>query len=593
MTARLTELRVECFRGATNRAVLQFDPAKPLVVIFDENGTGKSTLVDALDLIANQRIGSLKDRSSASEKKHAPAIGKKCKDIKVTLCRGSDKWQGAYNGTKITVSPAENRPKVEILRRSQLLKLVEAQPGKRYEVLQQFIDVAGVEGSERALEQAAKEANTELTSIIRAKQTAEEQLASLWQSNGRPGASWQAWAASKAELNTATLEQSISSLNDVISAIQSFNTRLADYESAVAEVAHAESELTKAQAELDAFQGSLSQQAPQLISALEATTKLLDAGWQEAACPVCQQEIPTAVLRNRVADTLASMKSLKTLHDQVQGAIRAVERARKAVDAERGKLVKAALPLVTKAQAADCPAITGLSLDLIHLAELLGAETISPSNLETLLSATKALVGLESAIRARRDDLQRDKNQLHTIQSQYKTYKEADGSIAETDALRKRLDSAHAIVRDRRIAFIQEILDSVSVEAARLADCDDIGDDDEEQHRVLYQEGAAEFVMMSSPRRGKAVFGRDLWSQLARTKNSWMPIDRGFSQRILHEVYGCAERSAPTSPIYVKEPPEHLPGPQGDEVHDDLVTASRLLHRLGGIQLVIIGSLQQ
>ena len=120
-----------------------------------------------------------------------------------------------------------------------------------------------------------------------------------------------------------------------------------------------------------------------------------------------------------------------------------------------------------------------------------------------------------------------------------------------------------------------------------------MGDDDEEQHRVLYQEGAAEFVMMSSPRRGKAVFGRDLWSQLARTKNSWMPIDRGFSQRILHEVYGCAERSAPTSPIYVKEPPEHLPGPQGDEVHDDLVTASRLLHRLGGIQLVIIGSLQQ
>ena len=54
MTARLTELRVECFRGATNRAELQFDPAKPLVVIFGENGTGKSTLVDALDLIANQ-----------------------------------------------------------------------------------------------------------------------------------------------------------------------------------------------------------------------------------------------------------------------------------------------------------------------------------------------------------------------------------------------------------------------------------------------------------------------------------------------------------------------------------------------------------
>ena len=96
MTARITGLRIESFRGATNRTERQFDPAKPLVVIFGENGTGKSTLVDALDLIANERIGSLKDRSSANEKKHAPAIGKKCKDIKVTVCRGKDKWDGTY-----------------------------------------------------------------------------------------------------------------------------------------------------------------------------------------------------------------------------------------------------------------------------------------------------------------------------------------------------------------------------------------------------------------------------------------------------------------------------------------------------------------
>ena len=477
MTARITELRVESFRGATNRAKLQIDSAKPFVVIFGENGTGKSTLVDALDLIANQRIGSLKDRSSASEKKHAPAIGKKCKDIKVTLCRGTDKWEGTYNGTKITVSPTDNRPKIEILRRSQLLKLVEAQPGKRYEVLQQFIDVSSVEGSERALEQAAKDANAELRTAIDGKHDAEEQLSSLWQSNGKPCSSWLAWAESKAGLNTTTLEQNIRSLNDLILAIQSFNTRLVDYESAVNEISQAQSELQKAQSELRSFQGAWSKQAPELISALEATTKLLDAGWQETACPVCQQGIEAADLRSRVADTLASMKSFKTLHEQEQKAGNVVQNASKAADTERGKLIKTALPLVTKAQATNCPEVVGLSLDLAHLTKLLQAPSISPTDLEALISACKTLVDLESTLQTPHHDLQRDRNQLHTIQSQYKTYKESDNSIDNADKIRRCLESAHAIVRDRRIIFIQQILNSVSQEVARLYDIIHPGED--------------------------------------------------------------------------------------------------------------------
>ena len=123
-----------------------------------------------------------------------------------------------------------------------------------------------------------------------------------------------------------------------------------------------------------------------------------------------------------MADALSSMKSLKTLHNQERAASLTVQRAKKTADTERGRLLKAALPLVTKAQTAKCQEVTGLSLDLTHLAELLGAASISPSDLDTVLSAAKALVGLEPAILTRRDDLQRDRNQLHTIKSQYKIY---------------------------------------------------------------------------------------------------------------------------------------------------------------------------
>ncbi len=145
---------------------------------------------------------------------------------------------------------------------------------------------------------------------------------------------------------------------------------------------------------------------------------------------------------------------------------------------------------------------------------------------------------------------------------------------------------------DFTTAFLNRGVQAVS-RLIPLADCDDIDDGDDERHRVLYQEGLDGFVMMSSPRRGKAIFGRDLWNHLAQTKDTWAEIDLGFSQRLLHQVYSCAERTHPTTPIYVQEPQVAPSDARGGGILDDLVKVSRLLHRLGGIQIVIVGSPQQ
>ena len=110
---RLTELQLTYFRGATNKAVISFDNQKPLVVVFGENGTGKSTIVDALDLIANGKVGSLDDRSSA-KMSHAPAIGRKATEVNVTLMRGPQKWVGTLKGIKPQVAPLDERPAIDV-----------------------------------------------------------------------------------------------------------------------------------------------------------------------------------------------------------------------------------------------------------------------------------------------------------------------------------------------------------------------------------------------------------------------------------------------------------------------------------------------
>lgn len=62
--ARVDRLVVENYRGASTRLQLDFETSKPVALIFGENGTGKTTIADALDALGNSSKGSLEEKSS-------------------------------------------------------------------------------------------------------------------------------------------------------------------------------------------------------------------------------------------------------------------------------------------------------------------------------------------------------------------------------------------------------------------------------------------------------------------------------------------------------------------------------------------------
>ena len=64
---KLAAVHLEGFRGATRRISVKFDPSKPVSVLFGENGTGKSSVVDAIDFACNQNFGSLVAKSLGSQ----------------------------------------------------------------------------------------------------------------------------------------------------------------------------------------------------------------------------------------------------------------------------------------------------------------------------------------------------------------------------------------------------------------------------------------------------------------------------------------------------------------------------------------------
>src|SRR5947209_1076940 len=160
------------FRGATTPVELVFDPKKLVVMLFGENGAGKSTIIDAIDLVCNRSPGSVSDRASTVVRQHLPAIGRACKDIEVRITVGGQQWTGLHTGAAIQVKGPGSAPRAHILRRKQLLRLIEAAPAERYRELQRFIDVGAVERCEDQLKNAVRAAAVRLEERIKLKQAA-------------------------------------------------------------------------------------------------------------------------------------------------------------------------------------------------------------------------------------------------------------------------------------------------------------------------------------------------------------------------------------------------------------------------------------
>lgn len=464
---RLTALQLNCFRGSTNKAVIKFDESKPLVLVFGENGTGKSTIVDAFDMIANGRVGSLENRSSAKIT-HAPSIGKKSADVKVTLSRSSDSWTGTFRGAKPQITSSTETPCIDILRRSQLLQLVEAIPSKRYEALQRFIDVAGVESSELELAKAIDLAAKEVASANATQTSVQSQLTQIWAENGSALGSWREWAKSKAESSPTDLETNIQASQRLLVAVDNFEKCMASHETARETLSNAEVELSRFVLERETLQSRWSDHAPQLIESLESTVTLLDAGWEADACPVCQQPISVIELRQRVSQSLEAMQALSLVYSNEKKARTNRELADNSAKSALDSLTNAMVEITSTFRKSTLSIAKSVNIDFDLHEAMLKTAPLTAADLSTVIDNCKRMLESRKGLMETSENLQRDKFQLLTIQTALKNYDTARTTAASTTKVLRKLSEMHEELRELRISFVQKILDEVSLEVDNL-----------------------------------------------------------------------------------------------------------------------------
>ncbi len=180
---RIKTLSVRCFRGIRD-TTLPFDGRS--VVLLGENGSGKSSFVDALEFFFTGRVGHLEGAQAISTHKHAPHIRFSRDDamVEVEFERPAGAVSRTFRGFS-SIPPALQqyvelgRNSKFILRRKQLLDFILAQPAPRYQQLAAIIGIGDLDKVERTLMRARDDLLSEKEILERQVQEEEAKLNDL------------------------------------------------------------------------------------------------------------------------------------------------------------------------------------------------------------------------------------------------------------------------------------------------------------------------------------------------------------------------------------------------------------------------------
>ncbi len=461
----ITKIEITSFRGATRPFDLAIDPDKDLTMLFGENGSGKSSILDAIDVVVNGGIGALEGISvGRNPSQYLCALGTPPATLRTTVHSGQESWTGMMQRQAASVSDPETKPIVKILRRNKILTLVLARPQERYDALKYFIDIPVVEQSENALQQKLNNVVSNINRLIAEKERQQNQLETVWKSESRPGPGRIAmeWAKDKVNTGIAELNTQLKRLTQIVNAIGKAVTAKDDHRSKISIVAIRQSELSTIEQRIEMSPGLDAVTAVHLIESLSKAKDYINVKPDLNKCPICQRPVSRDELISIVDGQLSQLTELRTLNDQRNTAQKRLDAAATNVFQAEEVLVVAMQKLQQAVATNDIPAISDLNIawpDWSSDEQDIAVLTVI---------AEQQVEHVKARLEEQRDGVQRDVNQFTSIQQLYDGITEANEAISNQDRIRTGLERAHKIMRAKRMSFVQDVLDDIVQEANRL-----------------------------------------------------------------------------------------------------------------------------
>lgn len=391
---KINTITLNHFRGATQAVTFNFKPEKSFVLLYGENGTGKSSVVDALEYLWKKR------KESAFLSVGATGTNP---EVKIT----------DQTGTEYTVeSPIPNN--IAILRRSFMSELCLRQPADLYEFFQEFLDVSNLQKSENNLSLAVKNLREQANDLLNIKNTLTIAIEDLYKEH---------ISAESAHPIIEAKEYVKQRMEDKIQMRDELNATRELYHSLQNLLTQRKEHILLAQNknnEIQTIIQKLDIHIISLLNLLEEASKIIqnDQSTPET-CPVCEQPIVRNNVLSSIKKRLKEITEARTLNEQkkqLQKALQQEEAFVTTITAQISK--KITVPLST-------PHIPNYALNLIPNSTIEDLEkrlTTWQTNLpivEKMFNDLSAQLSIYSQLQANVKQLNRVESEFNDLNIRY------------------------------------------------------------------------------------------------------------------------------------------------------------------------------
>ncbi|MBX3740137.1 MAG: AAA family ATPase [Akkermansiaceae bacterium] len=466
------KLTIEAFRGANIPCELKINANRDLTILYGENGSGKTTISDALEFLFYGVSGSLEEKS-LDGKTRLPALvhaKRKPADLKVTWEESNQTRVAKLKGASAIHSGDLPETKLRTLRRNLVTSLIEETPAKRFERIRDFVELPALEREERVLGEFISNHKQRQQSQLESYTRTQDEVRTIYNdifADAKNPPPLEQWIKETLENSVETVEEEIQILKDLDLQVSRLRDDFKPLSEAYEALEIAEERLKEENQKLAKAVAENTSGMAETIHVLERAAEYLE-NREPSCCPVCDTPMEGEELRDRVTGKLATLKEISAQGKIANAAKQKRDRCANGLEALQKTYFAIIVALLQAHKAASEQEEWAVHPLIPSLSVPTDATGLTKEWFALLREEAAQLRPLAEWVEEKLEALQKMITHRATLLRLARSQKEGMKEYATLDRLIKKAEAIREILRSERVRYADGMLASISADFAKI-----------------------------------------------------------------------------------------------------------------------------